>query len=37
MEAGVRMAEKLIDTGAAKGVLEAFIRESNKEIQAEGE
>ena len=31
MAAGVRMAEQLIDTGAAKKVLEDFIRESNRE------
>ncbi len=31
MEEGVRMAEKLIDDGSAKKVLEDFIRESNLE------
>lgn len=31
MEAGVRMAEELIDSGAAKAKLEEFIKESNAE------
>ena len=30
LEAGVRLAEKLIDEGAALGKLEDFIRESNR-------
>lgn len=30
MEAGVRMAEELIDSGAAMGKLEEFIRETNR-------
>ena len=29
MEAGVRLAEEMIDTGAAKAKLEEFIKESN--------
>lgn len=31
IEAGVRLAEQQIDSGAALGVLEAFVRESNQE------
>lgn len=29
MEAGVRLAEEMIDSGAAKAKLEEFIKESN--------